>query len=90
MARALLVAIGNSENQKEYRATGKRKLTVVRFGSRKLDPSNLIGGLKGLIDCLVNYGLLVDDDEDHLELDAHNAPKPKDQKPHTRIILQDL
>lgn len=73
-----------------YWATGKRKLTVSRHGKKKLDPSNLIGGIKGIIDCLVEMKLLVDDDDDHLELSANNAKLPKGVSPFTVLTLEDL
>lgn len=90
MAKALLGAIGNSGQMQAMKATGKRRLTIVRFGVRKLDIPNLIGGAKGLIDSLVAYGLLKDDDEDHLELVAMNGRRAKGQDPHTRLVLDDI
>lgn len=42
------------------------KLEIERISARKLDPDNLSGGCKQLIDALVSEGFFVDDDETHL------------------------
>ena len=90
MARALLMAIGGSGQQAEMKARGKRRLSIIRFGKRRLDLPNLVGGCKGVIDCLVGYGLLVDDDDRHLELGRiENGKLAKGQAPHTRLILEE-
>ena len=71
-------------------ATSKRRLTVVRYGVRKLDVDNFLGGLKGCIDCLRKLNLLIDDDEDGMELVAHQLrPAPK-QKAFTSLTLEDM
>lgn len=72
------------------KATAKRRLTIERHGRKALDVPNLIGGAKGIIDDLVQLGLLVDDDPRHLDVVALNAPLAKGEKPHTVLILEDL
>jgi hypothetical protein len=72
------------------RATGKRRLTVERHGSRRLDDGNLVGGLKQIIDEIVKFGLLVDDDGKHLSLVAEQVDLEKNQKPFTTFTLQDI
>lgn len=86
----LLYAIGGSANYRNWQATGKRKLLVERFGKRKLDPDNLIAGLKGIIDHLRALGLLVDDNDEYLELEARNCKRPPKTPPFTRFTLTDL
>ena len=72
------------------RATGKRCLTVDRIGKKALDEGNLAGGLKGIIDELVKFGLLIDDDPKHMKLQvSQDAPAPG-QKPHTIFTLGDM
>jgi len=71
-------------------ASGKRKLTVIRYG-RPLDPDNLIGGLKCcVIDNLKNFKLLIDDSAQYLELHAECRKPDKNAKPHTILILEDI
>lgn len=42
------------------------KVTIERFGPRKLDDDNFRGGAKQLMDSLVHEGFLADDSPDHL------------------------
>jgi len=44
----------------------KAKITIERYGPKKLDNDNFVGGAKGLVDSLVREGFLVDDSPDHL------------------------
>lgn len=74
------------------KATGRRRLTIERIGWRKLDPLNLLGGAKGLVDCLVQAGLLVDDSEQWLEVATplqRIADHRKGENPHTWLHLED-
>lgn len=71
------------------KAIGKRHLTIVRHGERPLDVPNLIGGAKGIIDNLVQFGLLVDDRPELLDITARNHPLSKGEKPYTELILED-
>jgi Holliday junction resolvase RusA-like endonuclease len=51
-------------------AGGRRRLVLTRFftgRSRAFDRGNLVGGCKLVLDAAVAAGLLVDDDERHLE-----------------------
>jgi hypothetical protein len=87
----VLLAIRNSANHNQYRATGPRALRMVRFSQRLLDVPNIIGGAKGLIDELVAHGLLVDDDPKHLPMvSAENAKIGSKIQPWTQIELIDL
>lgn len=44
----------------------RAKLTIERYGPKKLDNDNFVGGAKQLVDSLVREGFLVDDSPDHL------------------------
>lgn len=46
----------------------KRRLSIVSFRKNLMDQDNFIGGLKLLIDGLVDLGLLYDDSPEFLEL----------------------
>lgn len=74
------------------RAHGKRKLTIERHALGILDEQNLLGGAKGIIDNLVQLGLLVDDDPEHIE---HGKPvqarlKKGERRPYTLLILEEV
>lgn len=74
------------------RATGRRKLTIERWGWKILDEMNLIGGAKGIVDNLVQLGLLVDDKPSMLELGGviQNQIMPRTKvRPHTVLHLED-
>lgn len=53
----------------------RMRLLIVCRRKRLLDPDNLIGGLKPVIDALKNLGLIYDDSGQYLE-----APMPTQQK----------
>lgn len=72
------------------KATGKRRLTVERIGAKDLDDGNLYGGLKGIIDELVKFGLLIDDDPKHMKLWAGQGKLERGEKPHTIFTLEDI
>lgn len=71
-------------------ATGPRVLTIERHGKRRLDPDNLIGGAKGMIDELRRLGLLLDDDDTSLQLVARNVKLLKGEKPYTILRIEEL
>lgn len=72
-------------------ATGKRRLTVERHGKRPLDQDNLVGGCKRVIvDNLRAMGLIVDDDDRHLELVCRNVQLPSGEQPYTVLVLEDV
>ncbi len=87
----ILGAVGNSGNMALYKASGKRRVTVVRFGKKVADYDNLVGGAKSLlIDNLVAHGLLIDDSPTWLESEYRQDKLPKGTTEHTRLILDDL
>ena len=44
---------------------------ITRFGARKLDEGNLIGGLKVMVDNLIDLGLIEDDSPDKCTFEYH-------------------
>lgn len=74
---------------KATKAVGPRRVLFQRWGKRRLDHDNFVGGLKGPIDCLKKLGLIVDDDEQHATFlfEQHSG---KGADPHTVIGLEDL
>lgn len=71
------------------KAQGKRKLTIERHAKGILDEQNLIGGAKGIIDNLVQLGLLVDDKPACLELGTPVQVRVKGM-PFTLLILEEV
>ena len=53
------------------------KLTGIRYGKKALDPDNLIGSLKPVIDALVHSLLLIDDTEQYLAIGKIRQEKLK-------------
>ena len=84
---ALMVALCTQE--RPTLATGKRRLTIVRHGKGSLDPDNLVGSCKFLIDALRFRGLLVDDTEGAVELVVSQVVDRR-ARPHTLVMLQEL
>jgi hypothetical protein len=74
------------------RAHGRRRLTIERHAKGTLDEQNLIGGAKGIIDDLVQLGLLVDDTPALLELgkSVQARLKPGERRPYTLLILEEV
>jgi hypothetical protein len=61
-------------------------ITITRYGWARLDPDNLAGGAKDLIDCLRAEGLLVDDSPKWLTLTCAQHIDRRDQR--TEITLR--
>ena len=73
------------------KATGPRSLRVERHGRGTLDTANLIGGLKGIQDNLVELGLFLDDNPTHLHfLMPSQHHLKRGEHPHTILIIEDL
>ena len=72
------------------KASGPRRLTVERHGRKELDTANLVGGLKGIQDDLVQLGLFLDDTPSLLILETSQHRLTKGQHPHTILIIQDV
>lgn len=85
-------ATGSERNRLDIpKATGKRRLTIECHGPRIMDEANILGGTKGIVDNLVELGLLVQDTPSCLE---HGTPiqikTKKGEKPFTVLILRDV
>lgn len=72
------------------KATGPRRLTVERHGRAILDTDNLIGGIKGIQDNLVQMGLFLDDTPDLLILHATQQRLTRGQHPHTLLTIEEV
>lgn len=65
------------------------RITVKRFSARTLDPDNLVGGLKPMIDALVHIGLLQNDTKLKLRHGEHEQIIDR-LNPHMEITLEEL
>ena len=84
----LLVA-GACESQYKINGMKKRRVEVKAFRSKLLDQDNFYGGLKILLDALVELDLLHDDGPEFLELKAEQIKVNRiDQK--LEITIEDL
>ena len=70
------------------RATGTRRLVIVRHGRKTLDLDNLAGGCKSLIDVIKERGLLLDDSPAHCLLEFHQEVTRKGD-PFTEILIEE-
>lgn len=50
-------------------------LTITRYGKRQLDPDNLVGGVKVLVDALKALRIITDDSPDHIWLTVYQHAK---------------
>ena len=82
-----LIAVGAHDPQYKVNGIKKRRVEIKSFRSRLLDQDNLIGGLKPLIDSLVEMDLLLDDGPEYLLLRAEQE-NSRDQR--TEIIIEDM
>ena len=84
----LLVAAGAKDEQ--YQAGWKewRQVEIMSFRKRLLDPDNLVGSMKILLDAMQEVGLLFDDSAKYLTL-AVSQTITKDE-PWTEIKIRTL
>jgi hypothetical protein len=54
---------------------------------REYDFANFVGGAKPLIDCLIDHGLIYDDDPKHFTCEYEQIPGESN---HTRLILLEV
>lgn len=71
----------------DIQAEGKRECEIMSYRKRLLDKDNLYGGTKPLIDSLVKFGLLLDDNPDMCDL---KVGQKKSKDPRTVITLRDM
>lgn len=64
----------------------KARLTIERWGPRRIDYDNFVGGAKGIVDLLVHEGFIVDDSPDHIvtQYIQHIGAR------HTRVRIEPL
>lgn len=79
--------------QKIPAATGRRSVRIIMHKSlrsrKRDDPANRDSRAKSILDALVKLGLLIDDDDRHLEwLGVHEGDRA--QTKHTRVLLGDV
>ena len=70
------------------KATGKRRLTIVRYGKGRLDRDNLVGGCKWLVDAIKERGLILDDCEKSCELVVSQVVSRK-VAAHTEVTIEE-
>jgi hypothetical protein len=66
-------------------ALRKARVTIVRYGMKKLDRDNLYGSCKPILDALRAHRVIVDDDDEHLELLVQQGERPQGALPCTLI-----
>lgn len=81
-----LLAAMNKQNITPDDTTDRKKLKIISYRKRLLDWDNFVGGLKLLIDSLVDMNLIYDDSIEYLEL--QNPEQQIDLKnPRTEIYI---
>ena len=83
-----LLASALNKLPKIPKATGPRRLVIERHGRKALDQDNLAGGAKGLIDCIREQRLILDDNPADCQMEFRQVVHRKDG-PHTVIYLED-
>lgn len=86
-----LVEATEVEGQEWPNAKGKRRVLLTRYWAKKqraYDRINLAGGMKPVLDCLVELGLLVDDNEAYCE-DHYAQEGPSDQ-PGIGVVIEEV
>ena len=71
------------------KATGPRRLVIERHGRKALDQDNLAGGAKGLVDCIKEQRLILDDNPTDCQMEFRQVVSRKGG-PHTTIYLEDI
>jgi hypothetical protein len=80
---------GACESQYKVNGMKRRRILIRAFRARLLDQDNFIGGLKPLLDGLIELELLHDDGPEYLELRAEQLKAEKvDQR--LEIIIEDI
>jgi len=84
----LMVRLGELGVSREANSNRKMRVVIRRYSSGQLDYANLVGGCKGLVDCLRYAGILVDDNPMWLEDIYEQAPAPRGEG-RTEIEVSD-
>lgn len=61
---------------------------IARYGIKPLDPDNLVGAQKPLIDALVINGYIADDSAKHIQLSVTDEERPKGVAAFTMILVE--
>lgn len=72
----------------KYKVGDKKKVKIISYRKRKIDPENCTGGFKPLLDALVYNGLILDDSPKYIELETEQKTDTKN--PRTEIFISDL
>jgi hypothetical protein len=85
-----LVHIASIASGKPSEALPRSKVGIMRYGRLLLDPDNLVGAHKPVVDALKNNGFILDDTGDHIELDVRQEKVPKGAAPCTLIVVESI
>ena len=84
-----LLASALNKLPKIPKATGPRRLVIERHGRKALDQDNLAGGAKGLVDCIKEQRLILDDCPELCSMEFKQVINKKNGS-HTVIYLEDI
>ena len=79
------MARGRPRVRAEVPCSEPMRLEATLYGWGKMDRDNLVARLKWPIDCLVRYGLLIDDSEEWLDL---QMPKQAGDRKNMRVEIE--
>lgn len=80
-----LIAAGAQDKMFYVGEKEKRAVEIYSYRKRRIDPDNLTGGMKPLIDCLRKINLIWDDSPKYLDLTVIQETDGKD--PRTEIVI---
>lgn len=66
----------------------RASVRIARYGIKRLDPDNLVGAQKPVIDALVTNGYIADDSAKHIELFVTDESRPPGVKAFTMIRVE--
>lgn len=66
----------------------RARVTITRHGVKALDPDNLVGAHKPVIDALTRNRLIADDSAAHIELHVSEGKRTKE--PYTLVLVESL
>lgn len=84
---SMLVMMAKSHARIHLRTTQPVSVTIIRYGKQPLDPDNLVGGCKVLIDALKDHGLIADDSPQYLTL---AVSQQIDQMARTQVSIRTI
>jgi len=81
----IALAVQTGQGFYSFGAPERPTLTATLYVWAKMDPDNAVARLKWPIDCMVRYGMLVDDSEKHL--DFTEIPKQVIDRKNPRVEI---